>query len=269
VTFNGLRQLDSLGSQFNYRAGSDRSHDGERRGDCFSVISNGVSFTVLPTPSITSLSPTSGAVGTSVTITGTNFWCNTGHEHGDFRRQPRYAYELERDYHRGDSAHGRDDGKCAGDGWGSGEQWSEFHCNNTYVPRNKHRKMAPSALGILSNSLLRVPIRITVLKISLLWQRGLPRQPALLRLVALGWQLQLDLGKRRSGRPWIPHWHDFVDGSWFCPTGSLVTARAGATAIPLNNGLVLVAGGMDSGSNPWRARSFTTLQQARSRPPVA
>jgi N-acetylneuraminic acid mutarotase len=36
----------------------------------------------------------------------------------------------------------------------------------------------------------------------------------------------------------------------FVPTGSLVTARAGATAIPLNNGLVLVAGGMDSGSNP-------------------
>jgi IPT/TIG domain-containing protein len=37
------------------------------------VASNGKPFTVLPTPSITSLSPTSGAVGTSVTITGTNF----------------------------------------------------------------------------------------------------------------------------------------------------------------------------------------------------
>jgi IPT/TIG domain/Bacterial Ig-like domain (group 2)/Galactose oxidase, central domain/Kelch motif len=37
------------------------------------VDSNGKSFTVLPTPSITSLSITSGAVGASVTVTGTNF----------------------------------------------------------------------------------------------------------------------------------------------------------------------------------------------------
>jgi hypothetical protein len=37
------------------------------------LSSNGITFTVLPTPTITSLSPTSGAVGTSVTITGTNF----------------------------------------------------------------------------------------------------------------------------------------------------------------------------------------------------
>src|SRR5260370_743093 len=40
--------------------------------------SNGVSFTVLSTPSITSLSPTSGAVGTAVTITGTNFGSTQG-----------------------------------------------------------------------------------------------------------------------------------------------------------------------------------------------
>jgi hypothetical protein len=37
------------------------------------LASSGMSFTVLPTPSITSLSPTSGAVGTPVTIIGTNF----------------------------------------------------------------------------------------------------------------------------------------------------------------------------------------------------
>jgi len=40
--------------------------------------SNGVSFTVLPTPSISSLSPTSGAAGTPVTITGTNFGSTQG-----------------------------------------------------------------------------------------------------------------------------------------------------------------------------------------------
>jgi RHS repeat-associated protein len=42
------------------------------------VDSNGVAFTVLPTPSITSLSPTVGAVGASVTITGTNFGTTQG-----------------------------------------------------------------------------------------------------------------------------------------------------------------------------------------------
>jgi len=36
------------------------------------VSSNGIAFTVLPTPSITSVSPTSGVVGTSVMILGTN-----------------------------------------------------------------------------------------------------------------------------------------------------------------------------------------------------
>jgi RHS repeat-associated protein len=42
------------------------------------VASNGTNFTVLPTPSITSLSVTSGAVGTPVTITGTNFGASQG-----------------------------------------------------------------------------------------------------------------------------------------------------------------------------------------------
>ncbi len=37
------------------------------------VSSNGVTFTVIPTPNITSLNPTSGPIGTSVTIAGTNF----------------------------------------------------------------------------------------------------------------------------------------------------------------------------------------------------
>ena len=43
-----------------------------------SQTSNGVSFTVLATPSITSLSPTSDAVGAAVTITGSNFGSSQG-----------------------------------------------------------------------------------------------------------------------------------------------------------------------------------------------
>jgi hypothetical protein len=42
------------------------------------LASNGVSFTVTVPPSITSLAPTSGPVGTSVTITGTNFGATQG-----------------------------------------------------------------------------------------------------------------------------------------------------------------------------------------------
>jgi hypothetical protein len=40
--------------------------------------SNGVTFTVVPAPAILSLSPTSGAIGSIVTITGTNFGIGQG-----------------------------------------------------------------------------------------------------------------------------------------------------------------------------------------------
>jgi YD repeat-containing protein len=42
------------------------------------VNSNGVTFTVVPAPSISTLSPSSGTVGTPVTITGTNFGSSQG-----------------------------------------------------------------------------------------------------------------------------------------------------------------------------------------------
>ncbi len=42
------------------------------------IVSNGINFTVTLPPSITSLSPTSGLVGTSVTISGTNFGATQG-----------------------------------------------------------------------------------------------------------------------------------------------------------------------------------------------
>jgi YD repeat-containing protein len=42
------------------------------------AASNGSSFTVVPAPSITSLSQTSGAVGTAITVTGTNFGATQG-----------------------------------------------------------------------------------------------------------------------------------------------------------------------------------------------
>src|SRR5207248_1765637 len=43
-----------------------------------SVASNGVAFTVVPTATVTSLAPASGAVSASVTITGTDFGTTQG-----------------------------------------------------------------------------------------------------------------------------------------------------------------------------------------------
>jgi hypothetical protein len=42
------------------------------------VASNGVTFTVVAVPNITSLSPTSGAVGAAVSVNGTNFGATQG-----------------------------------------------------------------------------------------------------------------------------------------------------------------------------------------------
>jgi len=61
------------------------------------VASNGVSFTVTaPGPSITSLNPTSGLVGASVTITGANFGATQGTSTVTFSGDGGDADELER-----------------------------------------------------------------------------------------------------------------------------------------------------------------------------
>ena len=72
--------------------------------------SNGVSFTVTgPTPTITTLNPNSGAVGTSVIITGTT-WGYAGQQHGQVQWHDSNSDKLERhEYHR-DCSGGRDHG---------------------------------------------------------------------------------------------------------------------------------------------------------------
>ncbi len=56
-----------------------------------SIASNSVNFTVLPTPSITNLSPSSGPVGAAVTITGTNFGATQGASTVTFNGRPATA----------------------------------------------------------------------------------------------------------------------------------------------------------------------------------
>ena len=90
------------------------------------VASNGVSFAVTVPPSITSLSQTSGAVGTSVTIAGTNFGATQGTSTVTFNGTAGTPTSLECDEHHGAGAERSDDGECGGDGRWCSEQRSEF-----------------------------------------------------------------------------------------------------------------------------------------------
>ena len=92
------------------------------------VNSNGVSFTVVAAPSITSLSPTSGAVGASVTITGANFGSTQGTEHGKVQRDDgNDDHELECNIDCGDGADRSDDGQRSGERERSEQQRGELH----------------------------------------------------------------------------------------------------------------------------------------------
>ena len=79
VTFNGTAATPSSWSATSVKAAVPT---GASTGNVVvtvnGVASNGVSFTVTATPSISSVSPTSGAVGTSVTISGSNFGSSQG-----------------------------------------------------------------------------------------------------------------------------------------------------------------------------------------------
>ena len=86
------------------RASSYRCRAGATSGTVVVTVgglaSNGVSFTVTVSASITSLSPTSGPVGTAVTITGTNFGATQGTSTIRFNGTTRDADELVGDEHR-------------------------------------------------------------------------------------------------------------------------------------------------------------------------
>ena len=86
-----------------------------------------MSFTVIPAPTITGLSPTSGAVGTTVTISGTNSG-RAGSSTVTFRRHAgNDIFGLECDQHRGGGADRRQHGECGRDRIGRTQQWHELH----------------------------------------------------------------------------------------------------------------------------------------------
>ncbi len=83
------------------------------------------------TPGITTLNQMSGAVGTPVTITGTNFGATQGASTVTFNGTAAYPDKLECNEHHRAGAEWSDDGECSGDGRRSGEQWSELHGDRT------------------------------------------------------------------------------------------------------------------------------------------
>ena len=95
------------------------------------VNTNGVSFTVLATPSITSLSVTSGAVGAAVTITGSNFGSTQGSSTVTFNGTTATVRTWTSDEHCGDSAHGCDDRERGGEREWSEHERSELHGSAT------------------------------------------------------------------------------------------------------------------------------------------
>jgi hypothetical protein len=93
LTFNGT----SAGGATSWSATSITVHvpSGATTGNLVvtvgGMVSNGVSFTVIPAPSITGLSPNSGPGGASVTITGTNFGSSQGGSTLTFNGTPAVA----------------------------------------------------------------------------------------------------------------------------------------------------------------------------------
>ena len=67
-------------------------------------------------PQITAISPTSGPVGSSVTITGTNFGSNSRQRYDHVQRGGGNTNELECDEHCSAGAERGDNGKCGRDG---------------------------------------------------------------------------------------------------------------------------------------------------------
>ena len=91
------------------------------------AASNGLTYTVASTPNLTSLSPTSGPVGTSVTIAGTNFGATQGTSTVKFNGTSATPTSWSATRHRGAGAVGRDDRQRRRDGRRCGEQRVDLH----------------------------------------------------------------------------------------------------------------------------------------------
>ena len=88
-----------------------------------------ITVTAAP-PTITSLSATSGPVGTAVTINGTNFGSTQGTSTVTFSRNRGHSDELEFLESLYFSANRSHNGECGGDSGRSGEQRAELHGDN-------------------------------------------------------------------------------------------------------------------------------------------
>ena len=110
--------------------------------------SNGVSFTVTtPAPVITSLTPTSGPVGTAVTIAGANFGATAGTSTRRVQRDAGDAEQLECHEHYRAGADGRDDRSRRGDRQRPGQQRRGLYGDGASVAAGHHRSDADVGAG--------------------------------------------------------------------------------------------------------------------------
>ena len=100
------------------------------------VASNGLPYTVtVPAPTVTNLAPSSGPVGTAVTITGTNFGASKGTSTVTFNGTAATPTSWSATSIAGAGAGGRDDGQCRGHGGWRGEQRDAVHGDGRRRPR--------------------------------------------------------------------------------------------------------------------------------------
>jgi IPT/TIG domain/Bacterial Ig-like domain (group 2)/Kelch motif/Galactose oxidase, central domain len=215
------------------------------------VDSNGKSFTVTPTPTITSLSPSSAPVGTSITVTGTNFGATQGTSTIKFNGTTATPTSWSSTSIAVPVPTGATTGNVVVTVSGVASNGVSFTVTTLVsigvTPANAVISIVGgtqqfTATGTYSDNSTQ-NLTSTATWTSSTTTVATINSAGLATAVAPGQTaIQAKVGTV-TGTASLS-----VPG--FKPTGNLLTGRAGATATQLNNGLVLVVGGTDTNSSP-------------------
>lgn len=212
------------------------------------VDSNGTSFTVLPTPTITSLSPSSATVGTSITITGTNFGATQGTSTVKFNGTTATPTSWNATTIAAPVPSGATTGNVVVTVSGVASSGSSFTVKTlssiSVTPANSAISVGGTqqftATGTYSDSSTQ-NLTSSATWVSTVTGVATINSAGLATAVSTGMtSIQATVGTVTGSTAL------FVPG--FALTGSLVTGRNGHTATLLNNGTVLIVGGYDINS---------------------
>ena len=214
------------------------------------VNSNGVNFTVLPTPSITSLSQTSGPVGTSITVTGTNFGTTQGSSTIKFNGTTATPTSWGSTSIVVPVPSGATTGNVLVTVSGVASNGVNFTVTTlvsiAVTPANPSVTAGGSqqltAKGTYSDNSTQNLTSVAVWTSSATNVATVSSSGLATGVGPGSTTIQAKVGTVSGATSLV------VPG--FVPTGSLLTARAGATATQLNNGIVLVVGGSDTNGIP-------------------